>query len=216
MLGLARQPVVFSLLGTEMARPAAIIALHGKKGHGKDTIADYLHHNFGYKKHAFATPLKKATQALFDFAPAQLEDRDLKEAIDARWGFSPRWALQHMGTEFVRNMIGEDALVKRLQMEIEPLLAQGQLIVVTDVRFPNELRALKAYEQKGYEVWSWKVDATLRLEQCNPMQGPTLDVITETHASERGLPDTQFELIIDNNGSLDDLREALETTMAIY
>lgn len=79
-----------------------VVGITGKKGHGKSEIAKIMKQNHAFTEKAFADPLKKCVMPLFDFKRKQVYG-DMKEEIDERWGITPREALQHVGTEVVRN-----------------------------------------------------------------------------------------------------------------
>ena len=115
-----------------------LIGITGKKCSGKDTVADFLVRKYGFTKLSFALPLKTAAQELFLLTPQQLHDRKEKEAIDPRWGVSPRQIMQMIGTDWVRHQFRDDFWVRRIQYEIERLPSHVQKIVVSDVRFENE------------------------------------------------------------------------------
>ena len=50
-----------------------IIALNGKKGSGKDTMAKYMCEKFGFVNYGFADPIKEVGRILFDFTDEQLD-----------------------------------------------------------------------------------------------------------------------------------------------
>ena len=53
---------------------------------GKDTIADYLVNEYGFRKTSFATALKEAARAIFGFTEDQLYGpKEVKEAVDPFW-----------------------------------------------------------------------------------------------------------------------------------
>lgn len=127
-----------------------ILGLLARSGHGKTTVARHLVDNFGAEIRALAGPLKRAVQKVFAFSDAQVWGGQLeKEAVDPRYGFSPRWLLQRLGTEGLREEFGEDihlhALLNGLRKEEIARLAEDpaappRLYVVDDVRFPNDAR----------------------------------------------------------------------------
>ena len=96
----------------------------------------------GYEQFAFAGALKEVVALAFDFSEEQLERG--KEKVDPRWGVSPRWCLQWLGTEIFR-ACWPDIWIRHLRQEILNFLGHnGQWpIVVTDVRFRDEAEALK-------------------------------------------------------------------------
>lgn len=135
----------------------SIIGLAGKARSGKNTMADYLTKKYGYIQVSFAGALKNATRAIFGFSEEQVNG-SLKEVMDPLWGFTPRYALQKLGTEGVRNIFGADTWVRALKVSIKQDLAAAMQneaepilrFVVTDVRFPNEADAIKDW---GGKVW---------------------------------------------------------------
>jgi hypothetical protein len=115
-----------------------LIGLIGQKQTGKDTFADYLVKTRGFKKLAFAEPVKQVCQILFHLEPEQVYDPRLKEVVDERWGLSPRQMMQKVGTDMVRNMLGNDFWVKHMDISY----SKGS-IVISDVRFKNEAEWVK-------------------------------------------------------------------------
>jgi adenylate kinase family enzyme len=137
-----------------------IIGLTGVKGSGKDTIADYLVHNYGYIKVAFADFIKNALKELFDWNNEDFS-QNKKEVKDPYWGVTPRKMCQEIGTEFLRvhckDFISLDFClpngenyqgtfhIKRINKEITKLLEinKNVNIVFSDIRFQDELDYIK-------------------------------------------------------------------------
>lgn len=122
-----------------------LIGLLGRKGSGKDTAAAVLIAN-GYRNVKFAGCLKDmlkvllCKQGLSNDVIQRMIEGDLKETptvfLD---GKTPRFAMQTLGTEWGRNLIGDDFWVNTALRE-----AEGINAVVTDVRFPNEMDAIQS------------------------------------------------------------------------
>lgn len=118
-----------------------LVGLCGKKESGKSAVSDYLlQFGFGFECRSLATPLKAVAEIIFGFDEAQLYG-DQKETVDPRYGFSARYALQHLGTEVVRG-IHPDAWVYAWARTLTTVHEKSS-VVVDDVRFPNEIRAIK-------------------------------------------------------------------------
>lgn len=120
-----------------------LIGLMGYKQSGKDTCADYLVKNYGFKKYAFAEPLKQVCKIMFQLETRQLEDMEWKEKIDLRWNMTPRQIMQKVGTDMVRNVLGENFWIQNIDMRIKK--DQEEKVVVSDVRFKNEAEWIKQH-----------------------------------------------------------------------
>ena len=160
-----------------------LIGLAGLAGSGKDTVGKILEQQHGFRTKAFAGPLKEAAKIVFGWNDDHVHGH-LKEVVDPYWGFSPRWALQRMGTEAMRDNIDKDVWVKAT---LRPPLTN---VVVTDVRFPNEVKAVK--ESNGFTIWIERPGLT-RMD----------------HLSEQ-LDSSFCPFIIHNNGTFRDLRRKVD------
>ena len=124
-----------------------VLGLLARAGHGKTTVARHLVGTRGAEVRSLAGPMKRAAKRVFDFSDEQVwGSQAAKEAIDPRYGFSPRWLLQRLGSEGLRDEFGEDihleALLRGLRREeaARPPGEPGPLYVVDDLRYPNDAR----------------------------------------------------------------------------
>lgn len=122
-----------------------IIGIIGKKGSGKDTMADYLVKQYEFKQFTYAEPLKKICQELFSLTDEQVNCPHLKEVIDERWGKTPREILQQIGTDLFRKHYDENIWVNILKEKIK-LDVKTKNIVVSDIRHQNELDNITQFE----------------------------------------------------------------------
>lgn len=126
-----------------MKNDLLIVGISGKKGAGKDTVADLLCHGWGFEKMPFAKPLKDACEVLFEFNYEQLYGKD-KEKTDDFWKMTPRYVLQQVGTELFRNHFGGDFWIKAWERQVFKIYdavsspKKTVKIVVPDVRFTEE------------------------------------------------------------------------------
>jgi hypothetical protein len=173
-----------------------MIGLVGKKGSGKDTMADFLVSEYGYHKLAMADPLKKACKILFDFSDEQLNDHERKEKIDDRWGISPRQAFQKMGTDLIRKHICDDFWLRRADIEVGHYLEES--VVISDIRFPNEAEWVKHHGGILVRIHS----------PCPPHK-------EDTHSSEVLVDDivVDHELLNDKSVGLDTFHLQIATLM---
>lgn len=136
-----------------------IIGLVGFIGSGKGTVADILTRNHGFSKESFADAVKDAIAPIFGWERHllegdTLESRKWRESPDEWWTekfgkpFSPRYALQLMGTEAGRNVFHTDLWVLSLLRRIDP----AKNYVIADVRFPNEIDLIREHGGKVVRV----------------------------------------------------------------
>lgn len=129
-----------------------IIGLLGGAGAGKSTAAEYLVKTHGARRYSFATPVKAIARYMFNFLDEQLYGTQVeKEAVDPRYGFSSRWAMEAIGMG-VRQALGDDVFVNHLLKRLDT--DSPSLVVIDDVRFINESEALK---NLGGFVWRLEV-----------------------------------------------------------
>lgn len=170
-----------------------VIALCGLAGSGKSTVAAYLEDRFGYRRVRMAGPLKAMMRAI-GLGDAEIEG-DLKEKPCALLqGKTPRFALQRLGTEWGRELIGENFWTGLWQRTAFDVLDHGGRVVCEDCRFPNEERAI--YQAKGV-VW------------CLTGRGG----IPGGHVSEDYRP--EGDLTIDNSGTWDATRLQIDAALGV-
>ena len=201
-------------------------------GTGKDTVADFLKSDFNFVRVGFADPIKRFVKDLFDFSDEQIwgpsEHRNKPDTryirrqagafgtLDGRPSprehlyLTPRYALQTLGNEWGRDTVGPNVWINyalKVAKKIESgfdydqnkgvyldqtLETHRQDVVFSDLRYRNELECIK--KEKGYVV---------RIKRCVQF------VESMNHASEIGLldvDDSEFDYIINNNGTIDSLR----------
>jgi hypothetical protein len=128
-----------------------IIGFTGMKSVGKDTAADYLVNYHGYRRESFAGTLKDAVSSIFGWDRTLLEgrtreSREWRETVDSWWAdrlnipnLTPRFVLQHWGTDVCRVAFHDDIWIASLENKI---CKTTDNIVISDVRFPNEIKAI--------------------------------------------------------------------------
>lgn len=129
-----------------------IIGVVGLIGSGKDTIAEYLVANHGFKQESFAASLKDAVALIFNWDRSLLEgttteSREWRTQVDTWWAkrlgiphLTPRWVLQYWGTDVCRHGFHDDIWIASLENKLQH---STQDIVISDVRFPNEISMVK-------------------------------------------------------------------------
>lgn len=178
-----------------------LVGILGRKGAGKDTIADYLIENYDFEKLILAQPLKDACKVLFNFNDEQLYG-NLKETVDPNWGTSPRIVLQYLGTEVFRKDINKiipgidgNFWVNLMASKYKELRNKNSSIqvVVSDVRFKNEIDEI--HKLNGIVI---------------KVTRPALNN-NDTHESEKSIDNLSGDFEIINEGSLEDLYNKINT-----
>jgi len=183
-----------------------LIGICGLIGSGKDTIAAYLVEQHSYERYSWATPLKDITATLFGWDREMLEgttselraNRELKddwwsEKLNRDW--SPRKALQHMGTEVMRDALHPAIWVLAGQRRI----AGKSNVVIPDTRFPNEIEAIR---EMGGQIW--RVKRGDDPEWFQKYRSHSI-IPQDVHPSEYMWANTDFDHEFCNDSNIDDL-----------
>lgn len=175
-----------------------IIGLHGAAGCGKDTLASYLVSHpelYGsWSIYRMAGPLKAGLSAMFNIPMEDIENPDLKNSSDYKFGKSIRYMAQTLGTEWGRNMIANDVWIQMAKENITSLLGMRD-VVVTDVRFDNEAETIREMGGKIIHI-------------IRPMNPHTISVESggvSSHVSEKILPAHLIDCTIFNDTTVDEL-----------
>lgn len=199
-----------------------IIGLVGYAGVGKSEVAKIIQKlEPGWEIKGFSQPLKQVAEILTGIPASTMDDQDVKSQNLGpeweTWGYrgrndgnlvqphftgeayrksmTVRELLQKLGTEAVRNNLHEDAWVNALFSTYRPhKMSQynPSKWIIQDVRFPNELHAIK--EHGGIIV-----------RVTRPFYKPV-----NGHPSETALEDYLFEYYINNNGDLNYLESQVK------
>lgn len=165
-----------------------LIGLHGKKQAGKDTVFSRACHLMAdvipVERVSFADLLYRSAAASLNVSTYELgiwkADPNARvevwEGRHRKTRLTIREYLQRYGTESHRDVFGEDFWVKAVDLSDHA----GKIVMVTDVRFENEARAVMSAD--GY-IW----------QIVGPDEGGG-----DTHASERPLPEAFVDAVIYN------------------
>lgn len=194
-----------------------IIGVCGFIGSGKDTVADYLTNFHEFRRESFANSLKDAVAQVFGWDRTMLEGRtkqarEWREQVDPWWAerlnmpnLTPRWVLQYWGTEVCRRAFHDDIWIASLENKLRN---SKDDIVISDCRFPNEIKSIK--DAGGKIVWvkrgelpDW-YELAIAANQGHNWAVQDLKM-RKIHASETAWVGTAFDQIIENNSTIDDL-----------
>jgi hypothetical protein len=197
-----------------------LIGISGKLGSGKDTVARLINEITGnsYEVKRFAGKLKLIASLLTGIPVERFEDQDFKNIeLGQQWntfstrpsvGGTPvlpkynhepfvkpmtvRELLQKLGTNAVRDNLHVDAWVNALFADFK----ENAFWIVPDTRFPNEFNAIKTHS-----------GVVIRVNR-----GPG----TDPHPSETALDYHDFDYVIDNSGTLEELRAQVLKMLAHF
>ena len=177
--------------GTKVAL-SSFIAISGVSGAGKDTVAQFLIDELGYERLAIADPIKEHVGDIFGLTKRQLWG-DLRNEVIDELGVSPRKIYQDFG-RFCRE-IDAGIWLRALLSRVRELIGEGRRVVCTDVRTHKEFEAVRS---AGASLWH-----ITRSGAGAP--GDLANDSTERQARE--LAGRRFDVVIENNGPLEELQE---------
>lgn len=129
------------------------IGIQGFIGSGKDTAGRYIENKADFVKDSFARTLKDVCAVTFNWPRELLEgdteySRAWREQRDDWWStklgihnFTPRFALQYVGTEVFRQHFHEDIWLLTFQNRLEQ--GKNKNVILSDCRFRNEINFFK-------------------------------------------------------------------------
>ena len=209
-----------------------IIGIVGHIGSGKDTVGNFITESVGKtgRTDSFAAPLKDLCSSIFG-CPRHLlegntmESREFRETPDIFWtrktgidNFTPRLALQLVGTDVLRDHFHNDIWINSLEYRLRKI-SDSNTVVVTDARFTNELDIIKhlcgtiIWVQRG-ELPAWYETAV----EANGGNVVSKRIMTtryrDVHQSEWNWAGYPVDHIIRNTGTLEDLK--IKTSQILF
>lgn len=182
---------------------------------GKSTVFQMLNEIAGFERIPFAAYLKEIGVYILQITGVQDSEaqrliyEDKEEQVP---GFPPgitsRFILQQLGTNFARDTIDPDLWVRAWANTVSSLPDTVPNIVVDDVRFANEVETIR--KMGGY---LWKIERPCPRGESLSFGGRLKRFLTslfsgkKSHHSEGNLDHVQFDVVITNDGSLEDLRD---------
>ena len=176
-------------------RSIPLLGIHGRMGSGKSTYAEMVakHSCRETKIIGFTTPLKRIAREI---------------GWDGQKDKHGRRMLQRLGTEVGRDY-NEDVWVDLWEVEAD-LAKNNFLVEADDMRFANEFNRVrnlggicvkikrKSAEPKWWQRWLYRLLPFLQ------------------HHSERLIPDGHFDLVIENDGTLEQLEAHAAKLAAMF
>lgn len=198
-----------------MTELAPLIGLGGRLRSGKDTVADHLVSRYGFIKIGMSEPLNDALLTLNPLIPVNAhEDQtaigltgqfvrysdliDRVGYVEAKRNPEVRALLQRLGTDVGRKLIDENVWVDMMARIVTDHLDAGTPVVVTGIRYLNEVDVIR--DMLGSSWWVSRPITSI---------GVAADQIL-AHESERGVNEADFDKVIRNDGTLDELYRSVD------
>ncbi|QWY81846.1 deoxynucleoside monophosphate kinase [Microbacterium phage Honk] len=217
-----------------------LFGLVGIKRSGKDSIADTLVGEYGYKRAAFATPLRAFTEAADPIVgheldgPYRVRAVHYTEAIDGL-GYElakerypeVRRILQTLGTEGMRETLGKEHGLDELLGGVSPWVALAELRITKALDYvrlvPDERTAYLRNEHHWRELLAFTdVRFANEAELIRSFGGKLIRVIRpglaadDLHKSETELDGIEVDHELVNDGTLDDLARGVRAILSNY
>jgi dephospho-CoA kinase len=187
-----------------------MICLIGQKRVGKDTVANIIQSwDSEYERFALADPIKDIARIMFNFSESQLFDAD-KDVLDDSWGIRPRDFFERFGTDIMQFDIykyipGLKTTVPSRCFWVQSLInkikkQQYQKVIITDIRGLHELNSIREAFPKALFIKITRdstSDSTAAREHITQLE-PEL------------IPLDKIDVVIDNSGTLEELREKVK------
>ena len=185
-----------------------IISICGFAGAGKDTLAQILIDKYDFVKLSFAGIIKDIASIIFSWDRNMLEgctveSRQWREQVDPYWSkrlnmpqLTPRYILQYFGTDLFRNHFHSEIWIACIERKLQIY----KNVVITDCRFENEINSIKKHGGKLIHV----------SRGILPDFFHTKIIPSNIHASETSWINADIDYTIENNGTMDELKEKID------
>lgn len=193
--------------------PGDVIGLGGRLRSGKDAFADHLVAHHGYVKVGMSDVLLEHLLIVNPWIKVTLREAfrlrtrpgfQRAQSLVGRLGYVNaktvrdfRTYMQKDGTDAGRNFFGEGIWVHVISKRVAALVADGKRVVLTGLRYPNELGMARSVGATA--LW---------------VSRPAVEAAPGDHSSENSLTPADFDLVIDNSGTLDQLYQHADEVAA--
>lgn len=186
-----------------------LLGLVGVERSGKDTIADYLCRNHGFKKYSLAAPIRDIGKLMFGWSDEQIAGPG-KDVIDPKLGIKPRDFLMWFGTEICQyeiynkfpqlaEFIPQRTIWANMMRNYIEANISTTPIIITDIRFKHEADIFE------------KMGGILIHVSCKKNETPVQ--LAKYDLSE--LMQTRISHVLDNNGDFEKSKELINELITI-
>lgn len=190
-----------------------LIGLHGKARAGKDTVAAHLIAKHKLLRYGPSVPVKDTTAAMFGIPREYLDDDNMKDQFDPFWQMTYREMAQKVGKESSRDIFGDDIWMRHVGRKWASIrdektidgrynaahVAYGGMILA-DIRYQNEVEWVKKHGGIVIFVIRTNLPASSGVD----------------HAAEKGLSVDLADILLYNNGTVDDLYANVDRQLAYH
>lgn len=201
-----------------------IIGVCGVISSGKGTLSSYLVDQYDFVEVSFASAVKDVLSVMFGWDRTLLdgstkESRNWRNIKDEYWSLkfghdvTPRWAMQNVGTDLVRNHFHVDFWVLIVEKFI--YTHPNKNIVISDCRFHNEIDMITEVGGTIIEVQPAVLPEWYHIAHSNNNPGVILrNEDYGVHISEWGWIGYNKEaIVIRNDSSISDLHKKIDITL---
>ena len=166
-----------------------IIGITGKMQNGKDTLAEMIKNKTqDYQIIHFADPLKEICKEYLGLTEYDVNTSEGKSKYNEFWEMTNRQILQKVGTDAMRNGFRQDVWCKIMSLRLN----KNTKCLIPDVRFNDEAKLIL---DKGGIIIKINRDSANNFDD---------------HISEKGIHEDLITVIIQNDGTLDQLEEKVQ------
>lgn len=170
------------------------IAICGTLRSGKDTVAELIQQKGLFTSFAFAEGIWATIELLFP------------DIYEKRFEEKPRKLLQNLGQGI--RQIDPDVWIRYTFNQIETVGAKR--VLVTDLRQPNEYKALKT---AGFYIVRVNAEPEIRIARAKAA-GDNFNIQDMLHETERHVEQFDVDFDIENNGTLEELEDKVNEVFA--
>jgi len=173
-------------------------------GCGKDTVADYIAELLSQRsethRSAFANPIREDISKITGIPVEMIRTTEGKNMVFEPLGITVGKLLQYHG-QAKKKLEGDNVWIKQC---IDSLPSKDTHVsILSDVRYKGEQAAVK---ERGGIIIMVKSD--------RPMSAILMAGRSIQHSSERDLDDIPADVVIENNGTLEELHEKIKELVA--
>jgi hypothetical protein len=196
---------IHSIFGEVRWMQGKIIGIYSSiPSQGKSTIRDYLVNKHGFRHLPFARLIKQMIFTLLIQHGYRDEDAiryieiDKEVPLNRLYGMpTARFLMQTLGTDWGRNQVHVDFWVAEWEAKASVWSRTGVSVITDDMRFPNEMEAVKRLGGK-----TWRVE-----------RPGAIPPVSAGHVSEGCLSAMEFDRVISNAGCVTELYRKVDKAL---